>query len=181
MDAKTKKEIFKNLEKTKKGIPLSHRAKDAWTKGFCLHPCYREDWDKVSEIFNDYCIDMSHQGPIITKQTTEEVLLAKRITDQLINDKKIRKMALKVSYPLRNVYPNPKMSEDQLIGGTIFIIVLRLIPSFCIKIGMDKLKQFIDNGSKYEIFDSLFEQHGTIKDTQKGFEDAVRKMIEKLK
>ncbi len=181
MNDKARKEImFKNLERTKKGLPATKRFKDYWIKGLQLHPCYREDWDKIKTIFDDYGIDMTHQGPIITKQTLDEVVLAKEITAKLNKDPRIRKMAEKVSYPLRNVYPNPKIDTATLIEGTIFIVVLRLIPSFCIKTGMQQLQRFIENGMKYDILDSLFNTHGTIRETQTDFESSVIAMIEKL-
>ena len=175
-----KERILSQLEKTKKGLPITKRFKDYWVKGLQLHPCYREDWDEIKDVFDDYSIDMKHQGPIITMQTLEEVKLARNITKELAKDARIRKMAEKVCYPLRNVYPNPKLTKDKLIEGTIFIVVLRLIPSFCMKIGTEKLNKFVSNGIKYDILESLFDGHGTIRETQHEFEDSVKVMIKKL-
>lgn len=175
-----KKRILDNLERTKQGLPVSKRFKDYWIKGIQLHSCYREDWDEIKNVFSKYDIDLSHQGPIITKQTLDEVKLAERITKELVKDKRIRKMALKVSYPLRNAYPHPSLSKEQLIEGTIFIVVLRLIPSFCLRVGESALKGFLENGIKYDILDSLFDQHGTIRETQSDFEKSVERMIKKI-
>jgi len=170
--------ILKNLERTKRGLPISKRFKDHWTKGLQMQWCYQEHWDEICDIFKSYKIDMKHQSPIITIQTLKEVKLAKQITDSIKDDKKIRNMALRVSYPLRNVYPAPDISEKELIDGTIFIVVLRLIPDFCLEIGKRALESFMDNGNKVKYFSDLFSCHGTIIDTQRDFEEVVKKMLE---
>jgi len=169
--------ILKNLEKTKRGIPLHKRAFDSWTKGFQLNICYQDHWDEIKKIFKDYKIDMRHQSPIITIQTLKEVEFAKEMTEKIKDDKGIRKMAERVSYPLRNVYPAPDISKDDLIDGTIFIVVLRLIPYFCLELGKTALKSFFENGNTGKYLSSVFKSHGTIIDTQAGFEKAVKKML----
>jgi hypothetical protein len=183
MNEETKKiqKMMRNIEKTKfKDIPYSKRTKDAFTKGFTLTWFYQSDWDRIHEIFDEYSVDLKHHGPIITKQTLLEAELAREITEQLAQDPNICKMAENVGYPLRNVYPNPKITHEQFIKGTIFIVVLRLIPSFCMHIGLKHLTEFISNGKKYDVLEPIFNQHGTIRDTQKAFEEAVCKMIIRL-
>lgn len=169
--------ILRNLEKTKHGLPISKRAKDSWVKGLQLNFCYQEHWDEIRDIFKEYKIDMSHQSPIITIQTLKEVKMAKEITETIKSNKEIRKLAEGVSYPLRNVYPTANITTDDLIDGTIFIVILRLIPQFSLELGKKVLTSFFDNGNTEKYLTDLFKSHGTIIDTQKDFEEAVKNIL----
>ena len=169
--------ILENLEMTKRGIPLSKRVKDTYTKGLQLQWCYQNHWDEIKKIFNDYKIDMRHQSPIITIQSLKEVKLARELTEKLKDDPEIRKLAMSVSYPLRNVYPSPNISEKDLIDGTIFIVMLRLIPYYCLELGKSALESFFENGNRSKFLSDLFNTHGTIIETQNSFELAVKNML----
>ena len=174
--------ILKNLERTKHGLPLRVKAKDTWIKGIQLQWCYQEHWDEIRDIFKKYKVDMSHQSPIITIQTLKEVRIAREITEMIKHNEEIREMASNVSYPLRNVYPSPNITEDDLIDGTIFIVILRLIPQFSLELGRKILTNFFENGKCEKYLSELFSSHGTIIETQKMFENSVKKMLtEKFK
>ena len=172
--------ILENLERTKRGLPIRKRVKDTYIKGLQLQWCYQEHWDKIRDIFREYKIDMSHQSPIITIQTLKEVQMAREITEAIKDDKEIRELASNVSYPLRNVYPAPDIGTDDLIDGTIFIVVLRLIPQFCLELGKSALREFFNNGNREKYLSDLFMCHGTIIDTQKAFESTVKKMLKDI-
>ena len=169
--------ILRNLERTKHGLPITTKLKDSYSKNLQLQWCYQAHWDEVRDIFKHYKVDLKHHSPIITIQTLKEVRLARDLTEKLKNDPEIRSMAENVSYPLRNVYPAPNITEEDLIDGTIFIVILRLIPYFCLEMAKPILESFFENGNREKYLDNLFRTHGTIIETQKNFEDAVKDML----
>jgi hypothetical protein len=169
--------ILRNLERTKHGLPITKRAKDSYIKGIQLQRCYQAHWDEIRDIFSEYKIDMRHQSPIITIQTLKEVEMAKEITEKIKHNKEIRELAEDVSYPLRNVYPSPSISKDDLIDGTIFIVILRLIPQISLELGKKALSSFFNNGNTNKYLSDLFKSHGTIIETQKDFEETVKKIL----
>ena len=162
-----------------KSMSTWKRAKDWWIKGFQLNRCYIKHWDEITDVFENYNIDMNRQGPIITLQALKQVRMAKDLTDKLKNNPEIRKAAEKCPFPLRTVYYS-NMNKDKQIEGTIFIILLRLIPEFCLEYGMKNLNDFVKNGNSEGFLKRAFSTEGTIIDTEDDFERIVKDMVKKL-
>ena len=177
-----RKKIFENLEKTKRGIPLSKKIKDWWIKGFQLNRCYVPHWDEIKDIFLDYEVDLNRQGPIITLQSLKQVRCAKKLTEMLKKDPEVREMATAAFSPLRSQYDSPEdLDYEKAIEGTIFIMLLRLIPEFCLKSGMEQLEGYIqDNGSKNHL-NQIFSVHGTILDTEKDIDKIICNMVKEAR
>ena len=169
-----RKKALENLEKTKKGLPLKKRAKDWWIQGFQINKAYLPHWDEIKDIFNHYEVDLNKQGPIITMQTLKQVRMAKKLTEMVKDDPEIRSMAKNCSFPLRSVYID--YDPEKIIDGTIFIMLLRVIPVFCLKSGMDKFESVVNNGVAKKHLKEIFSTEGTIIETEKEIDEIIESM-----
>ena len=175
------KEMMKNLEKIKKGIPITRKMRDYWIQGWQVNKCYRPDWDEIKDTFEYYGVDLNRQSPIMTTQTLKQVRLAKQLTEIIKKDKEIRKMASGCSFPLKSVYSSEDYDHEKKIEGTIFIILLRIIPQFCLELGRQQFENYITNGNPKNNLNEMFSLHGTIFETQKDAENIIQKMIDEIK
>lgn len=160
-------------------LPLKKRAKDWWIKGFQLNRCYLPHWDEIKDIFEHYDVDLNRQGPIMTLQTLKQVRLAKDLTEKIKRDPQIRKLAKNSSFPLRTVYYTD-VNPEKFVDGSIFILLLRLIPEFCLELGMNNLRNFMENGNSKKHLEKAFLTSGTIMDTETDIEKIVKKMIKEV-
>lgn len=167
--------------KKKKGISFTVRLKDWWIKGLQLNQCYIPHWNEIKKTFDEYEVDLNRQGPIITMQTLKQVRVAKKITEQIKNNPKIRKIANGSAFPLRSVHSYSGDDKEKMIDGNIFLAVLRLVPEFCLEVGLDELSDFLENGNSAKYFGDVLSTTGTILDTASDIELIVKKMVKTLK
>lgn len=151
---------LKKLEQ-KNEISLSKKIKDWYIQGVRIQKVYLEDWDEIKSIFSTYGLNLSELGPILTLNELKNVRLAKQMTENLVYNKNIRDMI------------DLKMERE--IKGKIFLVMLRILPVFCNKIGIAYFEKWIDQTDSK--LNQLFELEGTLKETEEDIERILEDVI----
>jgi len=140
---------------------LGKKIRDWWVKGFQMQNCYLDDWDEMDATFKSFGLDLSEHGPIITMNELKFVRSAKELTEALIVNPKIRKLA-SIGITVE--------SENNL-KGRIFLIVLRLLPEYCKNLGEKRFEKWVyeANGDLARVFD--------LRGTQKEIDSAISEII----
>lgn len=175
----SRKMILDNLKLIKKGATASKRFKDYAVQGLQINWCYVDHWDKIKKTSKKYGVDLNRFGPIITLQAYNQVCLAEEITEKIKYNKKIRDMAANCKFPIRTTYYSTDKT-DNIIDGTIFFIVYRLIAEFCLRYGVDALYPHLENG-RTEYLEKMFSVSGyLIADTIEEVDSIINDMIESM-
>jgi hypothetical protein len=176
VDKKTLENMEKSLNKTN-----LKRGKDYSIQGLQLQRGYIEHWDVIKGTSKEYGVDMNRLGPVITKQAYEQIIIAKNLTEQIKNNKKLREIASSCTFPIRSIFYD---SDDpsKAVDGVIFLMVFRALSDFCICFSEGSFRSYLKNGNSEPGLKKLFSTKGvTIKDTERDIKEAVKIMIEEIK
>jgi hypothetical protein len=168
--------VVKNLNKIIKArhcqdIPIKIKQKGEFTHGMQLTWNYWEHWSEIKDTFKQRKTNLNEHGPIMTMQFLKQIRCANELTKELLNKEHIRKMAAKDVAPTEIIYENE-------INSNIFKSVLRVIPQFCLALGMKRLEELLLNGNSDECLEKILNISGTILDTENEIEEYVDEMVE---
>jgi len=176
-----KKAVFDNLEKTKRGIPISKATKDYFSQTYQLHRVYYDHKERIKNTLDNYGVDMNRLGPIQHILTDAQVAKAHEITQNIKGNSKLRKIAYRCDFPIRSKF-YASDDKDEIIDGTIFLFVLRLMTKFCYSYSIEQFQTLLENGSSSSYIEKLFTIPGeTIIETEEAFDKLTDKIIKEMK
>lgn len=177
------KKALDRMRQVKKEIAWTKRSKDWFIKGFQLPiKSYKKNWIDISDKFEQYEVDLNRHGCILTLQSQKQVDYADELTKILKKDEKILEMASMSTFPVRTIFPYEDYDYDKVIEGTIFLAMLRIIPEFCLQLGVDVLKEYLVNGNSKERLKEIFTiKPETILGSEPDLRRIVKKMVEEVK
>lgn len=139
--------------------------KDWYIQGLQLLRAYEEDWDEIKSTFSSYGLKLSQNGPILTINELKNIRLAKEITESLIVNPEVRKLATH----------GIVVENENDIKGRIFLLVLRIFPEFCRQVGTQVFESWL--GKSDGQLKELFELDGTMKEIDSNIEKIIEGVL----
>ena len=131
---------------------IGEQVVDWWVKGLQVSRCYKDDWDYINNIFKDYNLNLDSHSPIITINEVKNVKIADKLARKICN------------------YPE----FDDYRSGELFLVLLRAIPIFDRIYSNGAFERSVC-GQKPPLLHKLLNINGTIKSTDKEFEQIIQK------
>ena len=160
--------LHKNITvKKDEDLTIIQKYKDWSIKGFQINRCYDDDWDFITDTFEKYDLNLNEHGPIITINEKRHVEFVEKLIEEI---KKNKGISLQKRYELASIGYN-----------NLFILFLRIYPEFCRQRASEEFRKWLFNNKSSKHLAELCDIHGTIKETDKQFENIVSCIVNDLK
>lgn len=136
---------------------FGEKAKDWWTKGFQLAPCYLDDWDEIKSYFSKYGLTLNEHGPIITLNELKNVREAVRMTEML--------------YELDGYQSMINRNDIRELKGVLFMSNLYILPTFCREVSKTAYEKWM------QVPDARLKEIFKLKGNMKKKESEIERLI----
>jgi hypothetical protein len=169
-----------NIKKATYSLPTKKRL-DWAIQGLQVQHYHVDIWSEIKGIVKEYDVNMNRIGPVVTTLTYKNVLLAKKITEKIKSNPKIRDYADECGFPTKTVYYRSD-NPEKIIDSVIFLSVFRLLMGVNFSFTEEPFQKYIENGVSEDILKELLTIKGdTILETDPYIERVVEKVLKRMK